>query len=177
MSWVRKPAYYLPEKDGLIMESEPHTVFDGLGGSANGALGLLGPQMRLFTFSVNLQYQFRGIGNECGILIRQSDEFWFKAGIEKTEGAADLTCQIHALGNDDRSSREIAGEVSGVWMRVLYGDRNLRVQYSFNGDVWRDLRRVHTAFDLAGARAGIYMCSPGDTWFECRFFAMKMVEL
>lgn len=171
------PAYYLLEKDGLIMESEPHSVFDGLSGSENGALGMLGPDLRLFTFSVHLQYQFRAIGDECGIVIRQDDDNWFKVCVEKTPDTADLLCQLHTMDCDDRSSREMAAEVGGLWVRLLYGDRNLRVQYSFNGDVWRDLRRVHTSLDLCEARAGIYMCSPGDSWFECRFSAIRMEEL
>lgn len=176
MHWMRKPSMYMIEPDRIVIETEPHTSFHALSYDSTDAFGLMLDPLSSFGFTVRTDFRFRGPEDECGIVLRRDNEHWAKAGIECRPESLDLACTVYSKGYGDRSCREISSGIRWMYLRVLFWNGNARFQFSFNGEKFSDMRWLHFASGKESVTAGIYACSPGDSFFDCTFSAMRLRE-
>ncbi|MBQ9327414.1 MAG: DUF1349 domain-containing protein [Solobacterium sp.] len=177
LTWIRQPAMYVLEPDRIVLETEPYTSFHSLSFDNTNAFGLTLPPANNFSFTARVDYRFRGVEDECGILLRLDNTHWAKAGIECRGSSLDLSCTVYADGYGDRSCREIGDGIRWMYFRVLYWNGNVRFQYSFNGERYTDMRWFHFGPGETPVSAGMYACSGADSSFDCTFSRMNIVEL
>jgi regulation of enolase protein 1 (concanavalin A-like superfamily) len=173
-AWARQPEQYLLSKERLMLETEPGSLFDALEGNPSGAFGVCSPPLGRFEMTVRVDYWFRRRGDECGLVFRREDGSWLKVGLENNTDHLDLACEHNTGGFGDRSCRQLGAQIRWLYLRALYWYGNLRVQYSFNGERYSDLRWLHFAAGTEKVRAGFYACSRQDSWFDCSFSGLKV---
>ena len=174
LHWMRMPSMYMFKENRLVLETEPYTSFHSLSFDSTNAYGmLLDPQVN-FGFTVRVDYGFRGIEDECGVLLKRNNLHWAKAGIEAKQDSLDLACTVYSHGYGDRSCRELGNGIRWMYLRVLFWNGNARFQYSFNGEKYSDMRWLHFASSAEPVIAGVYACSPGNSYFDCEFSEMKL---
>jgi regulation of enolase protein 1 (concanavalin A-like superfamily) len=76
----------------------------------------------------------------------------------------------------DKSLREIGTAITWLYFRVWYRGGNVRVQFSFNGRVFTDLRQFHVDTKETPLAIGIYACSPFNSSFDCTFSEMSLIQ-
>ena len=177
LHWMRKPSMYTMDHERLVLETEPYTSFQSLSYDSTDAFGMTLDPMESFAFSVRIDYQFRSLEDECGILLHHSNSRWAKAGIERRPDGLDIACTVYANGYGDRSCRLIGSGIRWMYLRVLYWRGNCRFQYSFNGEKYSDMRWLHFASQREPVTAGIYACSPQDSYFDCTFSCMQVKQI
>ena len=174
LHWMRRPSMYTISDERLVLETEPYTSFQSLSYDSTDAFGMTLDPMDQFCFSVRMDYHFRGLEDECGILLKQSNTRWAKAGMECRREGLDLACTVYGDGYGDRSCREMGSGIRWMYLRVIYWNGNVRFQYSFNGGKYTDMRWLHFASAADPVIAGIYACSPGNSYFDCTFSCMQV---
>ena len=175
MAWLHKPNMSVVSGDRLIIETEPFTSLHSLSYGSHEAAGKIMEPAGQFEMTVRIDYSFKSPADECGIFIRRDVSHWCKCCVECRDGnVTDLACTVYRDGCGDRSVREIGDVIRHMYFRVICWNGNLRIRYSFNGDVYSDLRWLHFASGEDPVSVGIYACSPGDSWFDCTFSEMEL---
>ena len=177
MHWMRKPSRYMITDERLVLETEPYTSFQSLSYDSTDAFGMTLDPMDSFCFSVRMDYHFQNLEDECGILLRQSNTRWAKAGLECRPDGVDLACTVYGNGYGDRSCRLLGSGIRWMYLRVIYWNGNVRFQYSFNGEKYSDMRWLHFTSETVPVIAGIYACSPGDSFFDCTFSCLQLKQM
>ena len=136
LKWVHQPDRFVVREDKIIIETEPHTSLNLLGGSAEGVEMELVPTGN-FHFSIRCDFQYKNTLDQCGIVLY------------------------------DRSEREIGSGIQWLYYRIWLRGGIVRVQYSFNGKRYSDLREFVIGNDEV--KLGIYACSPRNSSFDCIF--------
>jgi len=177
MQWFRKPAMYTMDSEKLTIETEPQTSFHALAYDSTEAFGMIYPGKTSFVFSARMDYAFRGVKDECGLILKRDNTHWAKVSVENREDGLDLTCTVYADGYGDRSCREVSEGIRWIYFKILYWNGNVRFQYSFNGDKFSDMRWLHIADSDETPSPGIYACSPGSSWYDCTFSDIRMRDI
>lgn len=177
MTWFREPPLFTEKENELVIETQPHTSFHALAYDMTNAFGKITKPMQSFSFTVKVSFSFAREEDECGILIKKDNLHWAKAGVEYRNGNLDLSTTLYQNGYGDHSCREIGGGIQWIYFRVIYWNGNVRVQYSFQGEKFSDMRWFHIAGSQDEVVAGIYACSPGNGYYDCTFSDMQLIEM
>jgi regulation of enolase protein 1 (concanavalin A-like superfamily) len=76
----------------------------------------------------------------------------------------------------DRSMRDVGAALAQIFYRVLYRAGSCKIQYSFSGERYTDLREFHVDPAIGITDVCLYACSPGDSYCDCTFFDFNMME-
>lgn len=172
--WLSKPERYILQEHKVILETEP---FTNLGKKKEGsrAAELVLDSRDSFRFTVKVEFDYQKPFDQCGILLYQKDKKIAVCGAKLHNDAVDeLECVVFHKGRGDRSSRSIGTAIRSLYYRVWYRSGHVRIQYSFNGNVYSDVREFWLPDSVKKLKAGIYACSPGDSSFNCTFSHMDI---
>lgn len=177
LHWTNKPGMSVIRGDKLIVETEPYTSLNSLTYGSRDAASLELDPMAGFTMTLKISYDFRAPEDECGIILKENSAHWCKCCVICREGSqTDIACTEYEGGYGDRSSREIGAVIDHIYFQVRYWNGNVRFRYSFNGDRFSDFRWLHFTSEGQKVTAGIYACSPGNSWFDCTFSEMELID-
>jgi len=177
LQWRHRPGLYAIQGDRLIIETDPHTMIAGEADTPESAARMALPISDCFEASLRLDYEFTGVQDECGILLRSSEDHWCSCSVtNRGSDYIDLTIVEFESGYADRSVRQIGSGIHHIYFRVYWWNGNIRFQFSFNGDRYSDLRSFHFAKAGEPIAASIYACSPGSNCFDCTFSEMEFSE-
>ncbi len=116
------------------------------------------------SFNLDYDQQF----DQAGVLVRASETSWAKAGVEISDGVAQVGAVV-THGVSDWSVAPVPGWTgSEVTIRVSRGDDALTVRATGAGDSWRLVRVAPWLVDGPTA-AGPYCCAPTRSGLEVRF--------
>jgi uncharacterized protein len=106
--------------------------------------------------------------DQAGVLVRASESTWAKAGVEISDGVA----QVGAVVTHEVSDWSVAPVPdwmdSQVTLRVSHGDGHLVVRARGGGEPWRLVRVAPWPID-ADTSAGPYVCAPTRSGLQVRF--------
>ena len=177
LMWICKPQLYLQNTDKIVLETEPFTDLKPAGKSAEAIELSLEPNGS-FCFSMKSEFSFRGPFDQCGMIIYEGDKRKAVCGTEcRSAERMTLNSIVYHDEKGDISKREIGSAISCMYYRVWYRGGAVRIQYSFTGIRYSDLREFW--IDPENKKTislGIYACSPGDSWFDCTFSGMTLEE-
>ena len=176
LTWVCQPELFILSSDRLVIETEPHTNLRPDGRSAEAVELSIMPKGS-FCFSARIDFEYRGVFDQCGLILYEGDRRKMILGTEYMDRELTrLSSIVFHGGRGDHACRDIGSAVNRIWFRIWYRSGAVRVQYSFSSGRWSDFRMFQLKTAQEKLRIGIYACSPGDSWFDCTFSAMTLEE-
>lgn len=174
--WVQQPKLYIATEEKIILETEP---FTDLHPSKPGAEAI---QLSLeakgsFCFSIRSDFEYQNPFDQCGIVIYKGKKKRVVFGTEyRDTERTSLQCTVYHDEMGDRSGRDIGSAINRMYYRIWYRGGELRIQYSFAGRRYGDMRKFWLAPDKDKLSIGIYACSPSNSTFDCTFREMILEE-
>jgi regulation of enolase protein 1 (concanavalin A-like superfamily) len=140
--WLNEPAAWSLEESGLHVLTdaatdfwrETHYGFTRHNGHVFGLASEGG-----FTASLRIRAEYKSLYDQAGIMILIDEERWVKAGIELSDGAAQLS-SVLTLGQSDWATGLFQGDAADFWLRATVDRGVLRLQASTDGVRWPLLR-------------------------------------
>jgi regulation of enolase protein 1 (concanavalin A-like superfamily) len=111
-----------------------------------------------FTASLRIRAEYESLYDQAGMMILIDEARWVKAGIERSDGAAQLS-SVLTLGSSDWATGLFQGDASDFWLRATVGRGVLRLQASTDGVRWPLLRLCPFPADSL-CRVGPMCCTP-----------------
>lgn len=174
LRWIRKPQRYILKERRVILETDPFTSLSDLRHGAGAAELALNPEEN-FRFTVRVDFAFQNPFDQCGILLyAHRKKIAVCCTKLHTDAVDELECIVFHDGLGDRSARSVGTAIRWMYYRVWVRRRHVRIQYSFNGNVYSDVREFRLPEPVGRLQAGIYACSPGDSSFNCTFSGMEL---
>ncbi len=176
LEWIHKPERYIVDKEKVVLETEPYTDISGKRPGAEAIELSLQPKGN-FRFTVRADFEYHDVLDACGILLYDGKKRVMICGSKRHNAEVDaLECIVFHDKYGDRSSREIGTAIQHLYYRIWYREGAIRVQYSFNGRIYADVRQFHLTVENPTISIGIFACSPGNSSFDCTFSQMELKE-
>ena len=159
--WLNEPDAWAIKTDGLTVTTNKATDFwrtthygfirdtgHFFGRDARGDI----------TATLRIKANYTDLYDQAGIMVRNDENTWIKAGIELSDGEA-LLSSVLTIGQSDWATGPYPGDPSAFWMRVTLRHGVLRVQASPDGIRW-PLVRLCPFPGAATTLVGPFCCTP-----------------
>jgi len=177
-TWINPPKEFTLENSRLIMITDPETDFwqstyYGFRND-NGHAFIRGIEGD-FTFAVKTDFDPVSQYDQCGVVLYQSGENWFKGSVEyENKEYSRLGSVVTNLGFSDWASTDISSVVNSMWYRLSRMGQDFCVENSLDGVTYQQMRIFHMHFPILVAQVGIYACSPLNSSFKAVFSGFKL---
>ena len=172
-SWMNAPEQIEMSADSLEFATMPETDFwqrTHYGFRRANGHAFLGHLWDDFSFSVQAEFFYETLFDQCGILLYIDEDNWAKASIEfEDETFGQLGSVVTNNGWSDWATTPIATDFNRMFYRISRRGADFRFDCSNDGAVYRQMRVFHMHGDLSLAKVGVYACSPKDSSFKVRF--------
>ena len=176
--WINQPANFKLNSGVLTFETNPKTDLwqrTYYGFRNDNAPGFLREVEGDFTFSVKTNFDYKNQYDQCGILLYQDSENWVKASIEnENKEIARLGSVVTNLGFSDWATIDIPASISEMWYRFSRRGQDFCVEFSDDGEIYKQMRILHMHLPITVAKVGIYACSPLESTFKAVFSEFKI---
>ncbi len=170
MIWINEPAQWGQEKEYLWVRTMQDTDFwqrTHYGFQRDSAHAYVREMYGNFVLSARLRFYPVSLYDQCGLLIRRSDQEWFKCSAEYEDSSISRLGSVNtSFGYSDWATQDIASDVHEIWYRLEYSDSDITAQYSYNGTEYYQMRICHFHGEGIPVLAGIYGCSPTGKGFR-----------
>lgn len=179
--WLFKPQKYSISKDKIVIKTEPNTdlwqrTYYNFKHDNAPAL-LLKTYKKYFSFTVKTSFPSKNQFDQCGVLIYQNSENWFKASIEyENETYQRLGSVVTNKGYSDWATTDIDTKFKTMYYRLSRRESDFCIENSYDGIDFKQMRIFHLFKGENEINFGIYACSPSDSSFEATFTDMKVTE-
>lgn len=130
-----------------------------------------------FSFVVKVEFEYKNRFDQCGIILYLDSENWLKASIEyENEEFQHLGTVVTNLGFSDWSTTEISKDINYIWYRLSRRESDFRLECSFDGKKFSQMRICHMFKVENKVSFGIYACSPENSSFKAVFKDLKFIE-
>ena len=159
--WLNEPATWSVSGDALHVVTdaatdfwrETHYGFTRYSGHVFGTTVTGG-----FTATLRIRAGYESLYDQAGMMILIDEARWVKAGIELSDGAAQLS-SVLTLGRSDWATGLFQGNAADFWIRATVDRGVLRLQASADGLKW-PLLRLCPFPDDASYTVGPMCCTP-----------------
>lgn len=120
-------------------------------------------------FCCDLNWIFQDAGNfdQCGIMLRQDVNNWFKASIMYDDDEHPmLATSLTQEGYSDLATIPLPQGTQHIWYRLKRRKGCYIASYSLDGTEYMQLRKFYLAHDMDEIKIGAYICSPQREGFE-----------
>ena len=181
-TWTRHPKEYKIEGDRIAITTQPHTDLWQRTyyhfRNDNAPVFQMGTDEQYFSFVVRTDFsQSYHRFDQCGIVMYLDSENWLKASVEyENEEYQHLGSVVTNQGYSDWATTAIDASVRSVWYRFSRREDDYRIECSFDGVTFTQMRICHMFQGAGTIRFGIYACSPEDSSFTAVFSDMRLTE-
>ena len=181
-TWTRHPKEYKIEGDCIAIATQPHTDLWQRTyyhfRNDNAPVFQMGTDEQYFSFVVRTDFsQSHHRFDQCGIVMYLDSENWLKASVEyENEEYQHLGSVVTNQGYSDWATTAIDASVRSVWYRFSRREDDYRIECSFDGVTFTQMRICHMFQGAGTIRFGIYACSPEDSSFTAVFSDMRLTE-
>ena len=176
LKWIYQPKLFVQDEDKLVLETEPFTDLRPAGRGAEAIELSILPQGS-FCFSARVDFDFKNTFDQCGLMLYLGENRKAIIGTEyKDPEIMKLSCIVYHNKIGDRSIRDLSANIHSMDYRIWYRGGALRIQYSFSGGRYSDLREFWIDPGKGKMSIGMYACSPANSWFDCTFSNMYLEE-
>lgn len=133
---------------------------------------------KFFSFTVKTEFaESHTRFDQCGIAMYLDSENWLKASVEyENENFQHLGSVVTNNGYSDWATTEIDANIKTIWYRLSRRNDDYRIEHSFDGIVFRQMRICHVYKGGEKISFGIYACSPEDSSFKAVFSEFNFGE-
>ena len=179
--WINKPQEFAAAGGMLTLKTDPHSDFwqrTYYGFQNDNAHAFVLPVAeRQFTFSIKTKFEPQKLFDQCGIVLYQDNDNWFKASVEyDNEAYARLGSVVTNLGYSDWASVDSDPKITTMVYRLSRRDQDFLVENSEDGQNFKQMRIFHMHQDIDQAYIGVYACSPLDSSFTAKFSEIALGE-
>lgn len=178
--WLYPPQNFQVTHDCVRIQTEAKTDFwqrTYYGFQNDNAPAFLRSIAEDFTFTVKTSFNSKTQFDQCGVIIYQDSDNWFKASIEyENEQIARLGSVVTNLGYSDWATTDISAEVRTMWYRLSRRSSDFLIENSEDGEEFRQMRIFHLHQTLPEVHFGVYACSPLDSGFEAIFSDFSLTD-
>jgi len=191
--WLNKSESCFIDSEAVVIKTTPKTDFwqrSYYGFRNDNAPALQFESDTNFTFTVKVNFDYKSLFDQCGIIIYLDSENWLKASIEyENEIFSKLGSVVTNLGYSDWATTDI-DTISSIWYRLSRRGPDFLVESSFDGVNFKQMRIFHlhelgeTTEQMGRSNPplvsehpvtfGVYACSPSESSFVATFSEMKL---
>ncbi|WP_252243814.1 DUF1349 domain-containing protein [Clostridium sp. ZBS14] len=180
-SWIFEPKTYIISDEKIVIKTEPGTDFwqrTYYGFQNNNAPALLvSTKEKEFSFVVKTQFDSNHRFDQCGVIIYQDSDNWFKASIEyQNEEYQRLGSVVTNYGYSDWATTDISAKYKQMYYRLSRRENDYCIENSYDGVNFKQMRIFHLFKASDEIRIGIYACSPEESSFNAVFTQIKFTE-
>ncbi|KQN99840.1 DUF1349 domain-containing protein [Paenibacillus sp. Leaf72] len=179
--WLNEPKKYAVEPYKVTITTEPGTDFwqrtyYGFQNDSAPAL-LLKTVEPYFSFVVKTEFNSKHRYDQCGVILYQNSENWFKASIEfENDEYQRLGSVVTNHGFSDWATTDIPANVKTMYYRLSRRESDYCIENSYDGITYKQMRIFHMFEGGAEIQFGVYACSPEQSSFEAVFSELEMTE-
>jgi regulation of enolase protein 1 (concanavalin A-like superfamily) len=179
--WIHEPKDYSVQGDKIIIKTEPETDFwqrtyYGFRNDSAPAL-LMKTVDPYFSFVVRTEFDSKKRFDQCGVIIYQNSDNWFKASIEfENEEYQRLGSVVTNHGYSDWATIDISSDIKTMFYRLSRRESDFCIENSFDGLVYKQMRIFHLFEGGGEIQFGVYACSPEISSFEAVFSELELTE-
>ncbi|WP_252244399.1 MULTISPECIES: DUF1349 domain-containing protein [unclassified Clostridium] len=180
-SWIFEPKTYTISDEKIVIKTEPRTdlwqrTYYGFQNNNAPAL-LVSTKEKEFSFLVKTQFDSNHRFDQCGVIIYQDNDNWFKASIEyQNEEYQRLGSVVTNYGYSDWATTDISAKYKQMYYRLSRRENDYCIENSYDGVNFKQMRIFHLFKASDEIRMGIYACSPEESSFNAVFTQIKFTE-
>ncbi len=181
LRWINPPKEYKINENVIEITTMPNTdlwqrTYYGFR-RANAHMLVMPVSERYFSFRVKARHDGNTRYDQCGIVIFQDEENWFKCALEDmgTE-FRDLGSVVTNNGYSDFGCTAVSPSVDTMYYRLSRRESDYRLERSFDGVEYRQMRMFHLAAGSGEINMGLFACSPSDASCRAVFSEMEITE-
>lgn len=180
--WVRQPADFKISDGKIEIVTKPFTDLWQRTyyhfRNDNAPVFQIETDEKFFSFTVKTEFaESHTRFDQCGIAIYLDSENWLKASVEyENENFQHLGSVVTNNGYSDWATTEIEANIKTIWYRLSRRNDDYRIEHSFDGIVFRQMRICHVYKGGEKISFGIYACSPEDSSFKAVFSEFNFGE-
>lgn len=191
--WLNEPKYYHVGNDSVFIDTEPETDFwqrSYYGFRNDNAPAFLFESDENFTFTVKVNFEYKSLFDQCGLIIYINRDNWFKASIEyDNPDFSRLGSVVTNNGYSDWATNDIETPKC-IWYRLSRRGPDFLIESSINGVEFCQMRIFHlhalgeTTAEMGklnpplpateSVSFGIYACSPSYSNFRAQFSDFRL---
>lgn len=179
--WINQPAQFSIMDDLLTLSTDPATDFwqrtyYGFQHD-NGHAFVVTITDQEFSFTVKASWIPEQLYDQCGILLYQNADNWFKASVEyENEQFSRLGSVVSNLGYSDWATTDIPSAQKGMTYRLSRRGQDFRIENAEDGQQFKQMRIFHMHQLTDPIRMGVYACSPLNSSMEVVFSHFSLDE-
>ncbi len=179
--WLNEPRNFSMSDEKVTIVTSPETDFwqrTYYGFSNNNAHALLTRrEEKYFSFTVKTEFDSKHRFDQCGVIIHQDADNWFKASIEyENDEFQRLGSVVTNHGYSDWATTDIPALQKFMYYRLSRRENDFCIENSYDGTSFKQMRIFHM-FELPSEiRIGLYACSPEKSSFTATFTEMEFTE-
>lgn len=179
--WLCKPERYSLIVDSLEFTTSPITDFwqrTYYGFRHDNAHAFLLPVAeKEFSFSVKAVWKPNKLFDQCGVILYQNEDNWFKASVEyDNEKYSRLGSVVTNLGFSDWATSDIDSSRHEMVYRLSRRGQDFLIENSSDGEQFTQMRIFHMHQLIEEARVGVYACSPLNSSMPVVFSNFVLAE-
>ncbi len=179
--WIFKPKKFSIDKNEIKITTQGGTDFwqrtyYGFRNDNAPSL-LLNTHEQYFSFTVRTDFDSSNMFDQCGVIIYQNSDNWFKASIEcENEKYQRLGSVVTNNGYSDWATTDIDANIKSMYYRLSRRESDYMIESSIDGVNFNQMRIFHLVEGAQCINFGVYACSPLDSSFEARFSEIELTE-
>jgi hypothetical protein len=180
-SWINPPTEYTLDGYVLTVTTDPETDFwqrtyyGFRNDNAHAFLTAL--QNDLFSFSVRVVWQPKNLFDQCGVVIYQDSENWFKCAVEYDNPQfSRLGSVVTNLGYSDWATTDVDSNLNDIYYRLSRRDQDFLIEFSEDGEAYEQMRIFHMHRPIETIHLGVLACSPTKSSFTAHFSQFNLGE-
>ncbi len=179
--WLNEPTTKTVSPEKVTINTQPVTDFwqrTYYGFRNDNAPALLLPiDERYFSFTVKTRFNSKKMFDQCGVIIYQDSDNWFKASIEyQNENYSQLGSVVTNNGYSDWATTDITSDYQEMYYRLSRRESDFLIENSLDGVKFKQMRIFHLFKGGDRINLGVYACSPLDSSFTAEFEGMAITE-
>ncbi len=182
MHWTREPLAWEADGGKIEITTAPHTDLwqRTYYHFRNDSAPVLQAETDEKFFSFTVKTDFTASGHrfdQCGVVVYLDAENWLKASVEyENERFQHLGSVVTNHGYSDWATTAIPAEVKTMWYRLSRREDDYRLECSYDGEQFTQMRVCHLWEGAGTIRFGVYACSPEDSSFKAVFTDLAVTD-
>ncbi|MGL5978851.1 MAG: DUF1349 domain-containing protein [Erysipelotrichaceae bacterium] len=180
-TWLYQPKNFILNNEKIEIITQPYTDFwqrTYYGFQNDSAPALLIPvKESYFSFVVKTEFDSKQRFDQCGVILYQNADNWFKASIEyENEEFQRLGSVVTNHGYSDWATTDIPVTQTYMYYRLSRRASDFCIESSLDGVEYKQMRIFHLFEACEEVKIGLYACSPENSSFKATFTEVQLLD-